>query len=123
MKRLAIPAVLLLLAVPLAADTIHRTFNAAEGGTLTIDADVGDIDIRTAPSNGVTVNIERRPSSDLKYVETTFNQSGNDVTVNERYSSSHHWFHWDSLDVHFVVTVPARYNVHLSTAGGDIKVA
>ena len=124
MNRIAIAAAaLLLLAVPLAADTIHRTFNAAEGGTLTIDADVGDITIRTAPANGVTVNIERKASSDLKNLETTFAQSGNDVTVHERYNGGHHWFHWDSLDVHFTVTVPARYNVHLDTAGGDISVS
>lgn len=123
MNRIAIAAALLLLAAPLTADTIHRTFNAAEGGTLTVDADVGDITVRTAPANGVVVDIDRRPSSDVKYLETTFSQSGNDVTVRERYTGGHHWFHWNSLTVHFIVTVPARYNVHLNTAGGDIKVA
>ena len=123
MHRIALAATLLLLAAPLSADTIHRTFNAAAGGTLTIDADVGDINIRTAPTNGVTVDIERRSSSDLKDLDTTFAQNGNNVTIHERYTGGHHWFHFDTLSVHFVVTVPSRYNVNLGTAGGDIKVA
>ena len=40
-------------------NTIHKTFNVAEGGTLTIEADLGDISVNPGGS-GVTVDVIRR---------------------------------------------------------------
>src|ERR1700736_5946005 len=48
--------------------SIHRTFNVAPGGTLTIDADVGDI--RVDPGgNGVTVDVTQRTNVSKRHLE------------------------------------------------------
>src|SRR5437016_691589 len=112
-------------------NTIHKTFNVAEGGTLTIEADLGDISVNPGGS-GVTVDVIRRAktSSQSKAndlfgdFDVAFAQEGNNVRVIGRYDRPNKWFNFfgDDLSVKFVVTVPSRYNVQLGTAGGDIHV-
>ena len=104
---------------------IHRTFNAAPGGTLYLDADVGSVRI-SAGGSGVTVDVKARARNDeiMRDFNVTFDQSGNDVTVHAKYDRGlSGWFNWgDGLSAEFIVTVPSTYNVHVSTSGGDIKV-
>src|SRR5207253_7462027 len=66
---------------------IHRTFNVAPGGTLTLDADVGDIRV-TSGGNGVTVDVKRRARSEgsLRDFTVMFDQQGNNVSVNAKYN-------------------------------------
>lgn len=110
---------------------LHRNFNVHPGGTITIDADIGDIRIISGAAN-VSVDVIRRAKTMsrshadelFKDLEVTFAQEGNDVRIRERYNHPTSWFHWNSdLDVHFVVNVPAQYNVDLTTSGGDITVS
>lgn len=106
------------------SESLHRSFNVQPGGTLTVDADSGDITVRTSATNQVTVDVIRKGSpSDIRDYEITFSQEGSDVHVNGK--SEHKWrfFDWNSLQVHFTINVPSTYNVHLGTSGGDIKVS
>jgi len=108
-------------AVAAAEAPLHRTFNVAPGGTLTVDADVGDIQVSPG-AGGVTVDVFRR-GRDEQDLEVTFDQQGNDVLVRARNHRASRWFNWSSnLDVRFVITVPSRYNVQLTTSGGDVRV-
>jgi DUF4097 and DUF4098 domain-containing protein YvlB len=113
-------------------NTVHKTFNVADGGTLTIDADLGDISISAGGTGGVTVDVIRRARTSsqsranelfAKY-DLSFGQEGNGVRVTGRYDHPFRLFDFfnNDLDVKFVVTVPARYNLNLNTAGGDIHV-
>ena len=103
---------------------IHRTFNVAPGGTLTLDTDIGDV--RVVPGgSGVTVDVKRRARNDdiMRDFDVTFAQSGNDVTVRGKYARVIRWFNWgDELSAQFVVTVPSTYNIHVTTSGGDVQV-
>jgi len=112
-------ALLSLLATVAAADTIHRTFNVAPGGTLTLDTDAGDVRVDPGAS-GVTVDVTRdaRAERDLT---VTFDQQQNNVTVHGRYTHGTSWFHWGNESAKFTVTVPSRYNMNINTAGGDIE--
>lgn len=110
---------------------IHRNFNVHAGGTITIDADVGDIKVTSGASN-VSVEVIRRARTGsrshadelFKDLEVTFAQEQNDVRIRARYNHPFSWFHWNTdLDVRFVVSVPAQYNVDLTTSGGDIVVS
>jgi DUF4097 and DUF4098 domain-containing protein YvlB len=111
--------------------TIHKTFNVADGGTLYLDSDLGDISINPAAS-GVTIDVVRRArtSSQSKAndlfndFDLSFAQEGNNVRVTGKYDHPFRWFSFfgDDLDVKFVITVPSRYNVQLGTAGGDIHI-
>src|SRR5258706_7172084 len=110
---------------------IHRNFNVRRGGTITIDADVGDIKVNSGAAN-VSVDVIRKARTSsrshadelFKDLDVTFAQEGNDVRIRERYNHPTSWFHWNTdLDVHFVVNVPSQYNVDLTTSGGDIVVS
>lgn len=118
--RLAALAALFTVSSALAAEpTLHRTFNVSPGGTLTIDADVGDIDITTGGS-GVTVDVARRGER-ARDIEVTFDQQQNNVTVRAK-NRVNHWFNWNnSEDMKFTVSIPSRYNLQLRTSGGDIR--
>jgi DUF4097 and DUF4098 domain-containing protein YvlB len=104
---------------------IHKTLNVAGGGTLTLDTDIGDVRITPANTNTVTVDIKRRAKSDdvMNNFIVTVDQSGNDVTIRGKYEKpASKWFNWsDEIDATFTITVPASYNVHASTSGGDVK--
>ena len=131
----ALAAVLGLLSISAAhaaiESPIHRNFNVRPGGTITIDADVGDIKVTSGAAN-VSVDVIRRAktssqsrANDLfKDLDLNFAQEGNDVRIRARYEQPTSWFHWNNdLDVRFVVNVPSQYNVNLKTSGGDITVS
>lgn len=131
----AIAAVLGLVSISAAhaaiESPIHRSFNVHPGGTIIIDADIGDIKVISGAAN-VSVDVNRhaktmsRSHADelFKDFEVTFAQEGNDVRIHARDHHPTSWFHWNSdLDVHFVVNVPSQYNVDLKTSGGDISVS
>lgn len=133
-RTAALAAALGLLAITAAHaatdSNIRRTFGVAQGGTLTVDADLGNLTI-TGGGSGVTVEVKRRAHASsrsradeiFKQYEVKMDQSGNDVRVTARYDHPFSWFHWtDDLDVDFVVSVPANYNLQLKTSGGNIKV-
>lgn len=114
-------SLLLSAAVAVAQPSLHRSFNVAPGGTLTVNADVGDIDVRPG-AGGVSVDVFRRGTAE-RDVEVTFDQQQNDVTVRARNEHSLGFFSWSRGDeVRFVITVPSRYNVQLNTSGGNIQV-
>jgi len=138
MKRIryaALAAVLGLLSISAAhaaiESPVHRNFNVRPGGTITIDADLGDIKVTSGAAN-VSIDVIRRAktssqskANDLfKELNLAFAQQGNDVSVHARYDQPSSWFHWtNDLDVRFVVNVPSQYNVNLKTSGGDISVS
>jgi len=102
------------------ADVIRKGFNVAGGGTLTVEADTGDVKV-VSGGTGLAVEITREGTAEeLRANDITFDQSGNDVTIHSRYDHDR-WFHW-SRDprIHYNIRVPSHYNVKLSTAGGDI---
>ena len=101
---------------------VHRTFNVAPGGTLTIDADVGDIEITSGPGTAVTVDVTQSARSN-RYMDITAEQQQNDVVVRGKFEDSGRWFRSSNIEAKFVVSVPSRYSVQLATSGGDIRVA
>jgi len=103
---------------------IHKTFNVAPGGTLTLEADVGDVRVSSG-GTGVTIDVKRRARSEeaMRDFVVTFDQQGNDVRVRAKYDRPSRWFSWSNdVDATFVITVPSQYNLNLSTSGGDIKI-
>jgi hypothetical protein len=110
---------------------IHKAFNVADGGTLIIDTDLGDIRVDPGAA-GVTIDVIRRAktssqsrANDLFHqLDLSFAQEGNNVRVTGKYDHPFRWFDFfgNDLDVKFVVTVPSRYNVDLRTSGGDVRV-
>jgi DUF4097 and DUF4098 domain-containing protein YvlB len=106
-------------------DVIKRGWNVAEGGTLHLDAGIGDVKI-VCGGTGVAIEIQRDADSEsyLKRHTVTFNQSGNDVTVTGKYESPLRFFSFgDNIRIRYNVRVPLHYNVDVDTAGGDVDLA
>jgi hypothetical protein len=111
---------------------LNRTFTIAPGGKLVMDVDRGAIDIRTSDRPEVTITVDRevrRASAKnarqlLAAHQVSFEQQGNTVTVHARLESSlKSWRNWGSgLQVRYTVTLPARFDLDLKTAGGSITI-
>lgn len=115
-------------------NNIERSFQVASGGRLTIDADRGSIEVRTADRDHVDVKIERKVKSGKKWsveevledLAITFDHSDDGVTIRAKYDQENlrRWSRErNRLGVKFLITVPQRYNVDLKTLGAGISVA
>lgn len=130
-------ALLLIAAQAFAADeeaqkTISRGFNVEPGGDLTVEADQGDVRITTSDKNEVEVEVERdtpglsesRAKALLKKHKVRMSHDDNTVRVETGLERSHSLFSHSQpeLNVHIRITVPRRFNVSVTTAGGGIDV-
>ena len=108
---------------------IERSFQVTPGGRLTIDADRGTIEVRTADRDQVDVKIERKVKRGKKWsveevladLPITFDHSDGGVTIRAKYGEKSAW-RWkrerNRLQVKFLITVPEQYNVDLKSQGG-----
>lgn len=114
--------------------TVEKTFTVSPGGTLTVSTQGGDVTVR--PGKGDQVHVvalqtfrradnEAEADEVAKDLELTIAQEGNDVKAEARFPRRRSgWIfgNWPPVQVAFTVTVPAQYNVDLTTSGGDIHV-
>ena len=97
-------------------DPMDRTFQVSPGGQLTVDSDLGSIEVRTEAANRVDVHIVRsantqdsaRAAEMLKDVNIQMDQSGNSVTVTARVPHSGWWNRNRNVRLEFQITVPER---------------
>lgn len=95
-------------------------FRTSPGGTLTLDAEAGAVEVTPWARNEVVVETWSTFGGRFR---TTGRTQGTGVRVEGRWAEGRAP-RWQSSDrLRFVVRVPARYSVHLSTAGGSIAVA
>ena len=127
------------LALPLALTakitrTVEKTFTVKPGGSLKATTEGGDITVQTADAGEVRIvakeairaSSEKEADELLTKLDLTFEQKGDDVTVESKYekmSAGFHFGSWPPVQVSFVITVPKSYNLNLHTSGGDIGVA
>ncbi|MBD3378577.1 DUF4097 family beta strand repeat protein [candidate division KSB1 bacterium] len=113
-------------------EPIEKSFDVSPGGTLVINSDIGSIDVDTGVSDKVEVLIEREIDASnervkervLEEMSLDFDHSGANVTITLDMPNNRGWFgDRNRVKIAYKVTVPQRYNVDLSTAGGSIKVA
>lgn len=119
-RAILVSSILLLTAFAANADVIHKGFNVSEGGTLTLEADTGNVKV-VSGGTGLAVEITREGTPEqLRENNITFDQSGNDVTIHSKYDHDR-WFQWGrDPRIHYNIRVPSHFNVKLSTSGGDI---
>ncbi|HVU17080.1 MAG TPA: DUF4097 family beta strand repeat-containing protein [Candidatus Didemnitutus sp.] len=113
--------------------TVEKTFTVQPGGLLKALTQGGDVRIKTADTTEMhivareTIHASDDAEADklLEDLKLTFEQTGNEVTVEAKYdrSSGFHFGSWPPVQVSFEVTVPKAFNLDLKTSGGDIAVA
>lgn len=113
---------------------ISKSFTVQSGGRLTLEADLGSIEVKTVPGNKLDVDVaiefdswsSRRKKEFLSDFDVQFTETAGGVDIKAEYKHGHSTF-WDNIGGHarvrFVITVPIKYNVDLSTSGGGISVA
>jgi DUF4097 and DUF4098 domain-containing protein YvlB len=108
-----------------AADkTFDKKFSVKPGGTLYLETDVGEVRVTGGSGDEVAIKVEIKGSdSFVKDFEVTATQEGGDVRVKGDLPKSF-WkmFSNGNHDAKFTLTVPRKYNVNASTAGGDVMV-
>ena len=107
---------------------ITRNFDVKPGGKLTIDSEIGAIDVQTTDKERIEVVITKEASGKLDSMaqealnnfEVTFEQKGSDVHIEGKFKRNRYRQYWmekkRSLRVHFQVRVPYQSNVVLKTA-------
>src|SRR5436190_8485429 len=109
-----------------AADkTLDRTFPVSPGGTLTVEADAGEVRVKASDGNQVVVHMVFH-GSEKELAKTILDavQKDNGVTVTMK-KDSHNWFSFSwgdsSADELIEVTVPRNYLVNARTGGGSVE--
>ena len=109
---------------------IEKSFNINAGGTLTLDTDLGTVEISTHPENTVQVNVDvvvdssnsRKDKEMLDDMKLTFNNSGTELTVRGRLNQAWSW-RSNRLRARFQIKVPDKFNLNVNTAGGHLSVS
>lgn len=91
---------------------INKTFKVSKGGELLLNITPGNISVSTWDKNEISLKIKSEREDDFNKLDVQ--QSGNRVRVNyiAKWGSSN--------DVNVYVIVPDKFNLTLTTTGGDI---
>lgn len=116
------------------SDNLEKSFQVGPGGTLTVDAEQGSVEVRGNNKNRVDVQIKRdvrdysgdRARRVLDDYIIRFDQSGNDVRITAAFKNRERSREMrrvrNRLRVRFIISVPRKYNVDCLTRGGSITV-
>ena len=112
--------VVALMATGAVAETEQQSFEAAAGGRFVLDADWGKVEVETWDRDVADIVVER--TDELESLE--FDEQEGTITVRARKKERgiFGWFRSDDAPL-FRVTVPRRFDLDLTTAGGKIRIA
>ncbi|MCK5127119.1 MAG: DUF4097 family beta strand repeat protein [candidate division Zixibacteria bacterium] len=130
-------AVLLLASVVSASikKEINKEFEVGSGGELTLETEIGSVEILTTDENKVYVDVvldsrtskESRAEDMFEDFEIDFEIDGDNVNITaEYYGNRNNIFNLfgsrKSLRVKYEIRVPAKYDIFIETSGGSIGV-
>jgi Toastrack DUF4097 len=119
---------------------LNKQFPAQPGGALVVKVEFGSIDVRPGAANEVSVDVWRRITRRTEALEkaylrdhpVVFTQSEGVLTIRCKGKPEvQRWSFWSWIwgwhtrnrsEAKYVITVPARFNASLNTAGGAITV-
>jgi len=115
-------------------DRLTQSYRVEPGGKLSVVADRGSIEVKSADGEQVAIEVLRKVKGEsraraedvLKNHEVKFSQDGDTVQVRAEMNSG--WAsNWRdkgrNLQVRYLISVPKKFNVDLKTSGGSIQVA
>ena len=113
---------------------VEKILDVKPGGLLTLDTDLGSIDIATHDKNTVDVKVnliadtrsESKAEDIINNFRLEFDQTGDNVEVFGELLKRKSFNFWGSnrnrLKVEFLILVPSNYNLDIRTSGGSIYV-
>ena len=112
--------VVALMATGAVAETEQRSFEASAGGRFVLDADWGRVEVETWDRDAVDVVVER--TDELESLEFDEQEGTVSVRARRKERGVFGWFRSDDAPL-FQVSVPRRFDLDLTTAGGKIDIA
>ncbi len=114
-------------------DTMEKSFNVNPGGQLTLESDIGSVEIKTNNSGKVDIEVEieidtdseKKIQKELDRLDIEFDQDGDDVFIMGTYKRKEWSFFGSSgskLRLKYLISVPENYDVDIVTGGGGISV-
>lgn len=114
-------------------DTMERSFDVNPGGQLTLESDIGSVEIKTNNNGKVDIAVEieidtdseKKIQKELDRLDIAFEQDGDDVFIMGIYESKEWGFFGSSknrLRLKYNISVPENYDVDIVTGGGGISV-
>ncbi len=115
-------------------DTVKKSFKVRPGGTLFLDVDHGNVEVKSHFGSEVFIEVERTVQSDnrdeakriLDRHDLSLEERSNDVYIESRYDrEGGFWSRMSSktqMKVRVKVRVPSRYNVDFSTGAGNVAI-
>ena len=114
-------------------DVITRSFPVKPGGKLTLNVDRGSVHVTTSDSDKVDVKItrelKRASATEAKKVfeqhKIELSSTDNEVRIEAQNPQKHFGFSspFNRLHVDYVIAIPAKFDINVETAGGNIDVA
>lgn len=114
-------------------EDIVETFPVAANGKLTIDADLGGIDVQSTKDDTLSIRIrraaqlkeDRRAGEVLKNFDVQITHEASDVKIDAKFKGSEKQWQKvkERLDIQFDIVVPEHYTLDLKTTSEDISVA
>lgn len=106
-------------------DDINKSFRVNPGGQLTLESDIGDVEIKTGNSDTINVEIKRRFKVDnrqaadelLRNLTVDMSQSGDDVKVIVKLVDNNDETNRRRIQMDFRVSMPHNFNLKLRTVG------
>lgn len=112
--------VVALIATGAAAEIEQRSFEAAAGGRFVLDADWGKVEVETWDRDAADIVVER--TDELESLEFDEQEGAITVRARKKERGIFGWFRSDDAPL-FRITVPRRFDLDLTTAGGKIGIA
>lgn len=116
-------------------DTVKESFSTTGAGLLTLDLQSTNVDIDTHDGSDVSIEITRTLKrgdqddfdAEIKKLDLTFEQSGNDIRCVMTYDSKSSGWNWfrssKRLNFKTIVKLPKNFDVYTKTSGGGINLA
>ena len=112
-------------------ESTHQRFEVNPGDTLTVDAELGTIRIKSSSTDEAEVLVRKRlwkfgadrARKAFRNVETVIEQTdtGIRIEVDQIDDNASNWFWQDRIQVNIEVTVPLKYNLDLRTVIDDVQ--
>ena len=123
---LGLPVAIVFLATPAWADfRMERHLALEPGGAFTLESDVGAVTLTGDSTSGATVVVTSRRDDFDELFDLRFDETAGRVTVTVKRRGSRlrgFWSgDWFDDNAHFVIRVPAKTAVNISTSGGSIE--
>src|SRR6266436_4250869 len=114
-------------------DVITRSFPVKPGGKLTLNVDRGSVHVTTSDTDKVEVKItrelKRASAAEAKKVfeqhKIELSSTDNEVKIEAQNPQKHFGFSspFNRLHVDYIIAIPAKFDIDVETAGGNIDVA